>query len=443
MKKTSSLRVIKTLVVGGLLAATNLAFNATAAETDYSWSPFNVFDDGYGPYAYFDDSGNWSSAVAPSYTNDSGAYIRVMLNQGVGSHVTCVISNSVNLYQLMIGMGGGAGADVVLTNGAQVTAGVAMFGGGNQWGGVAFPGGPSTLTIGPGCSLSYGDHLWVGNNGSSDSVGTVTINGGELHIGGQLGLGWNGAPNTTNYLTLTNGGHLFLNQWAAPTLGQNGCVGILNIADNASDVTINGNVTGFFAALTNSQQLIAYGGAGKVIWNYNPGLNKTTINAVAPVDPFTPIFSTQPSSVIVGLGTPASLHAEVLNVPVNYRWMLNNVPLTDGNGITGSQTATLTIASVSGANVGNYVCVATNTAHTDHFTTSAIVSVNANSFNLYPVITINGIPGNTYAVQYATSLTPPVTWTTLTTVTLGGATQQVVDTATPLALSRFYRVVLQ
>lgn len=87
--------------------------------------------------------------------------------------------------------------------------------------------------------------------------------------------------------------------------------------------------------------------------------------------------------------------------------------------------------------------VATNHAHADHFTLSTTASVNAQSFNLFPVITINGVVGNTYLVQYAASLTPPVTWTTLATVTLGAPSQQIVDTATPLAITRFYRIVAQ
>jgi hypothetical protein len=430
-----SSRMLKAMLVAGLLAAPNLAFNAMAAESDNHWSPFNVFDDGNGPYAYFADSGNWDAAVTPGYTNAAGAYIRVMVSTPT---VACILSNNANLYQLMIGAGGGG--NVVLTNAAQVTAGVAMYGAGNQWSGVGFPDGPSTLTIGPGSSLSCGDHLWVGNGGGAEDVGTVNINGGELHISGQLGLGWNGFAGTTNYLTVRNGGHLFLNQWATPTLGQNGCVGIMNIADNSSLVTINGNVTGFFPALTNSHQLIAYGGAGTVTWNYNPGGNLTTINAVAPVNPNTPIFSLQPSNTIVGVGAPATLHALVSNVPANYGWLLNNVPVSDGGGISGSHTANLTIASVTGVNVGNYICVATNQNFANEFTLSATAGLTTDAFSINPVITINGIVGNTYVCQYTSSLSPPVTWTSFATNTLATPVQYVIDLSASLSTQRFYRV---
>ena len=440
-RMVKSPRQFKSLLLAGLLGS--LALNAMAVpETDYHWSPNDVFNDGGGNYAYMNDDNNWDSLLAPTVTNSSGAFIRTMLNQSAGSHVVCVITNDTDLYQLMIGTGGGGGGDLVITNGAHVTAGRGLDGGPSQWTGLAFPGGPSTLTVvGTGTSLSCGDHLWIGNGGSADSTGKLYIDGGTLIVQGQFGLGWNGLSGTTNYATITNGAHLQLNQWASPTLGQGGCIGILNIADNSAYVTINGNVTGYFAALTNSMQLIAYGGAGHITWNYNPSGNITTINAVAPPDPNTPIFSTQPVNTIVALNGPGSMHAQVSNVAVNYGWLLNNVPVADGGGISGSHTATLNIANVTSANVGNYICVATNSSFPTEVTLSSVASLNADSFNLYPVITVNGVQGNTYAVQWTASLTPPVTWNTLATVTLGAPSQQVVDTGTPLALSRFYRVV--
>jgi hypothetical protein len=436
-----SFTINKCALLAGLLGT--LAFSAKAVpEFDYHWSSFDVFTDGGGnPYAYFQDPANWDSAVVPAVTNASGQYIRVMLNQSIGSHVPAWITNNIDMYQLMIGTGGNGGGDVVITNGAQVTAGKGLEGGPTQWTGLGFPDGPSTLYIGPGCSLSTGDHLWIGNGNNANDVGTVTIDGGTLTVQGQFGLGWNGFPGTTNYATVKNGGHLALNQWATPTLGQNGSVGILNIADNSSSVTINGNVTGYFAALTNSMQLIAYGGTGRVTWNYNPSGNLTTILAVAPPDLNTPVFSAEPTNAIVALGSPASLTVHVSNVSVNYGWLYNGANLVDGAGITGSHSATLNIASVGTGNVGNYICMATNSSFPTEFTASTVASVNGDSFNLYPVITVAGVNGNSYAVQWTASLTAPVTWNTLATVTVGAAPQQVVDTGTPLSLSRFYRVL--
>src|SRR5665213_325955 len=441
-RMVKSTRLVKSLLLAGLLAAPTLAFHAMAAESDNHWSTQNVLDDGNGPYAYFNDPGNWDAAVVPGYTNDAGAYIRVMDSQATGSHVTCIITNSMNLYQIMIGAGNGG--DVVISNGAVVTAGVGMFGGPNQWTGVGFPNGPSTLTIGPGSSLTCGDHLWLGQGDADGGPNSVIVDGGTLTVNGQLGVSWNGGPGT-NYLIIKNGGTVNEHSWSAnQSFGQpanSGNVGVLNIADNTSHLVINGNQTGSFNYFVTNGNFLAYGGLGTITYNYNPSLNVSTVSAVAPVDANTPIFSVQPTNTIVGLGAPATLHALVSNVSVNYGWLLNSVLLTDGGGISGSHTATLTIASITSANVGNYSVVATNQNFATEFTLSTTAALSADSFNLYPVITINGVPGDTYVVQYATSLTPPVTWTPFATNILGGPIQYVIDTGSPLSMQRFYRVV--
>ncbi len=225
----------KALLLAGLLAGPWLAFNAMAVpETDYHWSPLDVITDPSGTnYAYFDDSQNWDSGFVPTVTNSAGAYIRPMVNQATGNHITCVITSNVDMYQLMVGTGTGGGGDVIITNGAQVTAGLGLDGGPTQWSGLAFPGGPSTLYIGPGCSLTCGDHLWIGN-GQADSVGTLTIDGGTLHIPWAVWLGLEWVRWHHQLYHPHQRRPFFLNQWASPTLGQGGCIGILDIADNAS-----------------------------------------------------------------------------------------------------------------------------------------------------------------------------------------------------------------
>jgi hypothetical protein len=433
----NSSRLFKALLLAGLLAAPTLAFNAMAVESDNHWSPLDVLNDGNGPYAYFADPNNWDAAVVPAYTNSAGADIRVMVSQ---TTATCIITNNVDLYQLMVGAGGGG--NVVITNGAQVTAGV----GSGQWTGVGYPNGPSTLHIYAGSSLTLGSHLWLGQGDANGGPNTVTVDGGTLNIpSGQLGVSWNGGAGT-NYLVITNGGSVHCGQWSSQSFGYPGIasklnIGILNLADNASHLVINGNQTASFNILVTNGQFLAYGGLGTITYNYNPALNVSTVSATAPVDANTPIFSIQPTNKIVALGAPATLHALVSNVPVNYGWLFNNVPLTDGGGISGSHTATLTIANVNSANTGNYSVVATNQNFASEYTLSTTAAVSADSFNLYPVITITGVQGGTYVVQYATSLTPPVTWTPFATNTLGGPIQYVIDLNSPLSMQRFYRVV--
>jgi hypothetical protein len=330
----------------------------------------------------------------------------------------------------------------MLTNGANVTSGV-DFGAGNIWTGVGFPNGPSTISIGPGCRFTTGDHLWVGQGTANGGPNYVIVNGGTLDVHGQLGVGWNGG---TNYITLQNGGHAVLNQWAGQTLGAPGNLsgfGVMNIADNTSSVIVTNNQTGYFNTLVTNNQLIAYGGAGTVTWNYNPSANITTITAVAPVDPETPVIVAQPTNAIVSPGATASFHVQINNVTCNYQWYFNGNPLADGGAISGSKTATLTVSGVSTAQSGSYFVIATNTAHADHFVQSVSVSLSSMGLNLYPVVTINGVPGSTYVSQYSASLSP-ANWIPFATNTANSfGPIYVVDTASPRAVTRFYRVVQQ
>lgn len=444
----NSSQPFKVLLLACLLAP--LAFNAMAqSQEDNSWSPLDVLTDGNGnPYAYWNDPLNWSLDEVPSYTDtNNNDTERVIINGTVGSYVPCVITNNVQMYQLIMGDSGSGGGILIITNGAQVTADFSPAGVNNgQYTGVGFPNGPSTLYIGPGCDFTIGSHLWVGQgtNNGDPAVGTVIVDGGTLNIpAGQLGVGWNGTGGT-NFITFTNGGSLFLDTWASSTLGEPGhdSLGIMNLADNACKVVVTNNQTGYFNTLVTNNQLIAYGGQGTVTWSYNPSLNITTISATAPANQYTPVFSVQPTNAVTSLGNTAYFHGEVSNVPVNYQWLFNGNPLSDGGGISGSTTATLTITGVTPANIGNYSLMATNTTHLDQFVQSAAVGLSTTGINLYPVITILGVPGDTYVTSYSTSVNG--TYIPFATNAIGSfAPFYLVDTNTPMSVTRFYKTVQQ
>jgi hypothetical protein len=123
--------------------------------------------------------------------------------------------------------------------------------------------------------------------------------------------------------------------------------------------------------------------------------------------------------------------------------MFNSAPLANGGGVSGATTATLTIANFSAAETGVYSVLATNAAASPSdrsFTTSTAATVSADSFNLFPVVTINGVNGTTYVSQYATSVNGP--WTSFSTNTAGAGPILVVDTTSPLSMKKFYRVFL-
>lgn len=438
--------------MAGLLAAPLLAINARAITyTDIQWTPVGILYDGGGnPYALWSEPANWSLGNVPSVADPtSGNPDKLHFNQPQVGGIPCVIDNTnAELGMLVLGDWGPANGSgtVILTNGASLVAGRVAPGG--DWTGVAFPQDTCQLYIGPKCYAAFGSHLWIGNGTNSDGTansGTVIVDGGTLSItNGQLGLGWNGTGGT-NYMVVTNGGKVFLRNWASQTLGMpgNNSRGQLDIATGGMIVVSNQNATSFFAGLVTSGQLTAYGGAGTVSWSYDPVANTTALSSIPPVTASTPVISGQPTNVMATLGGTATFSVRITNVNCNYQWLFNNQPLTDGNGISGSKTAQLTITGATTANVGIYSVYATNTTSSTSWAVSSGASLSTESINFYPVVTINGIPGNTYQVDYATSLTPPVTWTPLTTVTLATSTQFVVDSSSPMSNTRFYRVVQQ
>jgi hypothetical protein len=442
-KILKSSRMYKALVLAGLLAGPMLAFNAVAQNReDIHWSPVNVFIDGSGnQYAYWDDANNWGGGVVPVVYDTN--LVNTFYNAAFDSDtVTCVVTNNTQVTavgQLMCGFGGGG--TLVITNGAQFQAGFSF---GGIWTGIGFVAGPGTLIVGPGSDFTCASHLWVGQGTANQ--GAVIINGGTLHIpNGQLGVSWNGIGGT-NYITITNGGSLYMSQWSSQTLGAPGSgtnMGIMDIGAN-SQVVITNNQLGYMNTLVTNGQLIAFEGLGTISAVYNPSANITVITGLAPSGSDTPVFSLQPSNTIVALGGTATLTAAA-SPATGYQWLFNSAPLADGNGISGSKTATLTVANFSAAQAGIYSVVATNanavSQNDRNYASSRGVSVSADSFNLYPVVTIDGVNGNTYVVQYTTSLTPPVTWISFSTNTVGIGPQYVVDTASPLSMKRFYRVV--
>lgn len=445
MKRTLNFtQIFKVLLMAGLLAATSVAFTAMAQNReDDHWSPLDINTDASGnQFAYWSDPQNWSLITVPTVI-DTNQVSPTYFNAAFDSaNVYCVITNDVQVGQLMCGFGGGG--TLLVTNGAHFQAGFCY---GGQWTGIGFVNGPGTLIVGPGSDVTIDSHLWVGQ-GTADQ-GSVIIDGGTIHVpNGEVGISWNGIGGT-NYITLTNGGVLYMRDWSSQTLGQPGSgagnIGIMDLEAGA-EVVVTNNALSYFPPLIASNQLIAFGGTGQIFPAYNAALNITTIVGLAPAGPDTPHFTVSPSNNVVSVGATATLHASATPA-TGYQWLFNGTPLVNGNGISGATTANLTIANFTTAETGSYSVTATNTGAVSqndrNYATSTSASLSAESINLYPVITINGVNGSTYVVQYTTSLSPPVTWNTLTTVTIGAGPLQVVDTGSPLSTSRFYQVVPQ
>jgi hypothetical protein len=450
----------KALLWIGLLAGPIMAVKTMAVtEINVTWTPQDVlYDNNNNPYAYWNDPHNWSTGVVPSLmdTNSSdttyGDYYAACFQDAASDIIPCLVTNNTQIGHLYLGYAGAG--EVIVTNGASLEAG---FEPGGQWTGVGFVTGPGTLFVAPGCSFSCGSHLWVGAGGANQ-LGVVVDDGGTISVpSGQLGAGWNGG---TNYVYVTNNANLYLGQFSPQILGYpytaNTSIGYLDIGVNSSVVVSNNNLVTYsftfnqgpqsgqtinlLNCLETNNQLIAYGGLSRVSAIYNPILNLTTL-IPGPIGgpPLEPFLLT---NMVVGPGATAtfSVAAEVAALGgenFDYQWLFNGESLTNGNGISGSQTATLTIAGVTATNAGYYSVLISSGSVTNE---SSFASLSTDTFTFYPVITINGVPGNTYEVDYATSQSSPV-WAPLATVTLSSFTQYVVDTASPMGIRRFYRVV--
>jgi uncharacterized repeat protein (TIGR01451 family) len=170
----------------------------------------------------------------------------------------------------------------------------------------------------------------------------------------------------------------------------------------------------------------------------NFSTNVTTVSTNIP-----PAFTLQPTNVIVAQGGNAFFFASASGVPApTYQWLFN------GSTVSGATSTALSINNAQASNIGNYQAVATNsagsaTSSVAHLTVLIappiqFAGIGANGTNV--TISVNSVTGLTYRLEYKNLLTDPV-WTPVAPALPGtGGSLSLVDTNTPLAPSRFYRV---
>jgi hypothetical protein len=122
---------------------------------------------------------------------------------------------------------------------------------------------------------------------------------------------------------------------------------------------------------------------------------------------------------------------------LSYQWFLN------GMAIGGATNPVFSLPSVQFTNGGLYSVVVSSTLGS--VTNSALLVVNpaGTVMGMCASITITGVPGYTYVIQYTTNLAVTNSWITLTNLTLQQPVELWVDTSTnALAVPhRFYRVL--
>jgi len=159
------------------------------------------------------------------------------------------------------------------------------------------------------------------------------------------------------------------------------------------------------------------------------------LESVAP--PGSPVITNQPSAVAVAPNGTAVFTVGVSNTAgASYQWQLNNANVS-GPEFSGGNTATLTVSPATTADVGHYRCIVSNGSGANY---SASAAPAIQSIAFFPTVVLTGKIGDTYEIDYTTSLSP-ANWIPLATNKLTTVPQYFQDTTSPNSNTRFYRSV--
>ena len=150
-----------------------------------------------------------------------------------------------------------------------------------------------------------------------------------------------------------------------------------------------------------------------------------------------PIITSQPHSQVGYWGKSVILTVTTAGTaPLSYQWLQNGTPI---QGATGSS---LVLTNLQLTNAGDYSVVVTN-AYGSATSSNAYLTVNPAgvSLALYSGITIDGVVGLTYGIQYSTDLSNTNGWRGMANVTLGVPTELWFDVQPASQPQRYYRVV--
>ena len=156
-----------------------------------------------------------------------------------------------------------------------------------------------------------------------------------------------------------------------------------------------------------------------------------------------PTIAGQPQTAAVVIGGTATLTVSAQSTagPISYQWQV----LLGGNwtNLLGATSATLTLPQVTTNTSGSYRAIVSN-VNGSTVSQPATLTVGAAAelgIEMLPGIIIQGTVGLNYRIDYTLSLTPPVNWQPLTTLTLPASPYLYVDTQAG-GQQRYYRAVL-
>jgi hypothetical protein len=150
-----------------------------------------------------------------------------------------------------------------------------------------------------------------------------------------------------------------------------------------------------------------------------------------------PVITSQPRGQVGYWGKSVTLTVTTAGTaPLSYQWLQNGTPI---QGATGSS---LVLTNLQLTNAGNYSVVVTN-AYGSATSGNAYLTVNPAgvSLALYSGITVDGVVGLTYGIQYSTDLSNTNGWRGMANLTLGTPTELWFDVQPASQPQRYYRVL--
>jgi hypothetical protein len=218
------------------------------------------------PGMWTTDSG-WTGGSAPL---DASQHLKVMFD--VAEAGPCTLDAAATVGQLVMGDNNPeSNIRLTLAGGAALTAGLDAFGRTN-WTAVGYNR-SAVMAVATGANLHCRSHLWIGY--TSPAVGNLDINGGNVDVDGQFGLGWESG---TGFVTIRRGGSLVLDR-IDPSRSISGGS---SIDIQAGRIIIGGDRSAAIDAHAAAGKITSFGGAGTVAAAYDAGSGLTTVSSVAP-----------------------------------------------------------------------------------------------------------------------------------------------------------------
>lgn len=182
----------------------------------------------------------------------------------------------------------------------------------------------------------------------------------------------------------------------------------------------------------------ALGGYAVAVWNAYSATTSAPVQLVMLPSVRTPFVG-----ATVVWGKPATVSVSALgSAPLAYQWF------KDGSALMGATNAVIEFAAVQISDGGLYSVVVSNPYGTVTNAPAQLVVNPANiALGMYAGVTIEGVPGFTYGIQYTTDLRDTNSWITATNLTLSEAIELWVDRAVNVQNAtnarRYYRVLGQ